>query len=61
VAFYLAAYAGYYLQAHGIRWKAFYVPFYFGFLNGSALLGAWRYFTHSQPVTWEKVKRTATT
>lgn len=61
LGFYALAIGGYALQRRGIRWKLFYVPFYFGFLNGSALLGAWRYFTHTQPVTWEKVKRTATT
>lgn len=60
-AFYALALAGYELQRRGHRPKLFYLPFYFAFLNGSALLGAWRYFTRTQPVTWEKVKRSAAT
>lgn len=60
-AFYALALAGYQLQRRGHRPKLFYLPFYFAFLNGSALCGAWRYFTKTQPVTWEKVKRSAAT
>lgn len=54
---YLAAFCGYLLQRRGIRWKLFYVPFYFAFLNVAALLGAYRYLAKRQPVTWEKARR----
>jgi cellulose synthase/poly-beta-1,6-N-acetylglucosamine synthase-like glycosyltransferase len=57
VTLYGAAAVGYHLQQRGIRWKPFYVPFYFVFLNVAALLGAYRYLTGRQPVTWEKVQR----
>lgn len=57
VALYAAAAAGWHLQNRGIRWKAFYIPFYFVFLNVAALLGAYRYLRGRQPVTWEKVQR----
>lgn len=54
---YAAAFLGYLLQRRGIRWKLFYVPFYFTFLNVAALLGAYRYLAGRQPVTWEKARR----
>lgn len=57
LAFYSAALLGYGLQTQGIRWKPLYLPFWFAFLNLAALAGMWRYLTHSQPVTWEKVAR----
>lgn len=57
VSLYAAAACGYHLQQRGIRWKFFYLPFYFVFLNVAALLGAYRYLTGKQPVTWEKVQR----
>lgn len=55
--FYAAALTGYVLQRRGIRWKVFYVPFYFAFLNVAALVGAYRYLARRQPVTWEKSRR----
>ncbi len=58
--FYAVAMIGYLLQAQGVKWKLFYLPFYFGYLNFSALCGAYRFFKRSQPVTWEKVKRAET-
>jgi cellulose synthase/poly-beta-1,6-N-acetylglucosamine synthase-like glycosyltransferase len=57
VSLYGAAAIGYHLQQRGIRWKLFYIPFYFVFLNVAAVLGAYRYLTGRQPVTWEKVQR----
>lgn len=57
VGLYAAALCGYLLQRKGIRWKVFYVPFYFAFLNVAALFGAFRYLTGRQPVTWEKARR----
>lgn len=57
VTLYGAAAIGYHLQQRDIRWKVFYIPFYFVFLNVAALMGAYRYLTGRQPVTWEKVQR----
>jgi len=57
VLLYGAAVIGYHLQQRDIRWKPFYIPFYFVFLNVAALMGAYRYLTGRQPVTWEKVQR----
>lgn len=57
LALYALAAIGYVLQRQGIRWKVFYLPFYFVFLNVAALVGAWRYLRKAQPVTWEKARR----
>lgn len=57
VTLYALAALGYPLQARGIRWMPAYLPFFFLFLNVAALMGAYRYLTGTQPVTWEKVQR----
>ena len=54
---YGAAFAGWRLQARGKRTAWLYLPFYFVFLNAAALVGAYRYWTGSQHVTWEKARR----
>lgn len=55
--FYGAALLGWRLQAHGVRTPVLYLPFYFAFLNAAALVGAYRFWTGAQSVTWEKVRR----
>lgn len=57
VLFYSLAAIGYTLERQGKKWKPAYLPFFFTFLNYAALCGAWRFFTKTQAVTWEKVKR----
>jgi cellulose synthase/poly-beta-1,6-N-acetylglucosamine synthase-like glycosyltransferase len=57
VAFYALAAVGYGLERQGKKWKPAYLPFFFTFLNYAALCGAWRFFTKTQAVTWDKVKR----
>lgn len=57
VMFYGLAAFGFALEKQGRKWKPAYLPFFFTFLNYAALCGAWRYFTKTQAVTWEKVKR----
>ena len=57
VVFYTLAALGYQLEKQGRAWKPAYLPFFFTFLNYAALCGAWRYFTRTQAVTWDKVKR----
>jgi hypothetical protein len=59
VAFYALAALGFQLERAGKSWKPAYLPFFFAFLNYAALCGAWRYFTKTQAVTWDKVKRPA--
>lgn len=56
-AFYALAALGYRLERQGRQWKPAYLPFFFTFLNYAALCGAWKYFTRTQAVTWDKVKR----
>jgi len=56
-ALYGAALLGWWLQEHGLRPPMLYVPFYFAFLNAAALVGAYRFWTRGQSVTWEKARR----
>ncbi|MNX06102.1 Beta-monoglucosyldiacylglycerol synthase [compost metagenome] len=57
LVFYGAALLGWRLQARGIRTPVLYLPFYFAFLNAAALVGAYRFWTGAQSVTWEKARR----
>lgn len=57
--FYALAALGWALERQGKTWKPAYLPFFFVFLNYAALCGAWRFFTKTQAVTWEKVRRPA--
>jgi biofilm PGA synthesis N-glycosyltransferase PgaC len=61
VGFYGLAALGYALEKRGKTWKPAYLPFFFVFLNWAALCGAWRFVTKTQAVTWERVRRPATT
>ncbi len=54
---YGAALLGWWLQERGIRTPVLYLPFYFAFLNAAALVGAYRFWTGAQSVTWEKARR----
>lgn len=57
LALYGAALLGGWLQLRGLRPRILYLPFYFTFLNAAALVGAYRFWTRTQSVTWEKVQR----
>jgi cellulose synthase/poly-beta-1,6-N-acetylglucosamine synthase-like glycosyltransferase len=57
LALYGAALLGWWLQERGIRTPVLYLPFYFAFLNAAALVGAYRFWTGAQSVTWEKARR----
>ncbi|MBC7891005.1 MAG: glycosyltransferase family 2 protein [Sphingobacteriaceae bacterium] len=59
VAFYAAAWLGYYLEDRRIRVKLLFVPYYFSFMNGCALLGYLRYRRGQDTGIWEKVRRAA--
>jgi cellulose synthase/poly-beta-1,6-N-acetylglucosamine synthase-like glycosyltransferase len=57
VLFYIAALAGYLLEAKKIRFKALFVPYYFCVMNYSALAGLKRFLSGIQKGTWEKAQR----
>ena len=57
VFFYLLAGIGYLLERKKMRVKAFFIPFYFSFMNYSVFLGFARYMRNSQTQLWEKAKR----
>lgn len=57
IAFYILAYLGYYFQKRKIKVKAFFVPFYFTFMNVSVFQGFARYVKGSQSVLWERASR----
>lgn len=54
--FYAVALLGYVLSRAGHKLKIPFIAFYFCFTNAAALAGFWRFITHSQPVTWQKVR-----
>lgn len=55
--FYSLAFCGYLLEKRKIRAKAFFVPFYFTFMNVSVFLGLKRFLKGSQTVIWERAER----
>ena len=55
--FYLAAFAGWWLEQHGHRNKLLYVPYYFLFMNLNVFRGMNYLRTHQGGGTWEKAKR----
>ena len=57
VLFYLAAAAGYILDATGHKNKLLYVPYYFLFMNLNVFRGIRYLYTHRHGGTWEKAKR----
>lgn len=59
VLFYLTAMAGAWLENRQIRFKPFFVPYYFFVMNYAVFLGMIRYFKRQQSVNWERAKRAA--
>ena len=55
--FYLMAMAGLWLENRQIRFKPFFVPYYFFVMNYAVYLGMIRYFRRQQGVNWERAKR----
>ncbi|MAE87277.1 MAG: glycosyl transferase [Flammeovirgaceae bacterium] len=55
--FYIAAVAGWYLEAINIRVKALFVPLYFTFMNVNVYLGFLKLMSGNQSVVWSKAKR----
>lgn len=57
ISFYLAAVIGYLLQHIEVKVKAFFIPFYFTFMNVSVYRGLVRYLKGNQSVMWERAGR----
>ena len=55
--FYSAAAIGWWFAARNKKIKAFYVPYYFVFMNAALFLGFFRFINKKQTVLWEKAKR----
>ncbi len=57
IAFYLAAFAGWFFENRKIKVKLFFIPYYFFIMNLAVYLGFVRYLKGSQSVKWERAKR----
>lgn len=57
VIFYMVAATGWLLANKNIKLTAFYIPYYFLFMNISVFQGFYRYITKTQTALWEKAKR----
>jgi biofilm PGA synthesis N-glycosyltransferase PgaC len=57
VLFYASALFGWFYANKNIKIKAFYIPYYFFFMNVSVFLGFKRFITKKQTVLWEKAAR----
>jgi biofilm PGA synthesis N-glycosyltransferase PgaC len=55
--FYFSGMMGWFFANRNIRIKAFYIPYYFLFMNLSVFLGFKRYLKGQQSVLWEKAAR----
>ncbi len=59
ILFYLMALAGAWLEKRRIRFKPFFVPYYFCVMNYAVYMGMIKYFRRQQSVNWERAKRAA--
>ena len=57
ILFYLAAFAGWWLDKRGMKNKLLYVAYYFLFMNLNVFLGIPYLISHRGGGTWEKAKR----
>ena len=57
IVFYAFVVAGWLFARRNMRIKAFYIPYYFFFMNLSMFLGFFRFINGKQPVTWDKSSR----
>jgi poly-beta-1,6-N-acetyl-D-glucosamine synthase len=57
IAFYSAALLGWYFENRKIKFKAFFVPYYFFIMNYSVFAGFVRFIRKRQSVRWERAKR----
>jgi poly-beta-1,6-N-acetyl-D-glucosamine synthase len=57
IVFYTLAGIGWLMASRNVKIKAFYVPYYFLFMNLSVFLGFYRFIKKTQTVFWEKAAR----
>jgi poly-beta-1,6-N-acetyl-D-glucosamine synthase len=57
VVFYTGAIAGFLLERQHIRFRLFYLPFYFSFANTAVLLAWVRWLCGKQQLTWQRTER----
>lgn len=57
IVFYTIALAGWLFARRNMKIKAFYIPYYFFFMNFSMFLGFFRFIRGKQPVIWDKSSR----
>ena len=57
LGFYAISIVGYMLSRLNVKLKAFFVPFYFIFMNICVFLGMFRFAKGEQSVLWEKARR----
>jgi poly-beta-1,6-N-acetyl-D-glucosamine synthase len=57
IVFYAIAWTGWLFASRNIRVKAFYIPYYFMFMNLSVFLGFYRFIRKRQTAVWEKSAR----
>jgi biofilm PGA synthesis N-glycosyltransferase PgaC len=57
LVFYTTAFAGYAFQKRKIRFRLFFLPYYFCLMNYGMIEGMFRYFFGKQTVIWEKAVR----
>lgn len=55
--FYAMALVGWIFAGRNIKIKAFYIPYYFLFMNLSIFMGFYRFIRKKQTAVWEKAKR----
>jgi biofilm PGA synthesis N-glycosyltransferase PgaC len=60
ICFYASALVGWFYANRNIKLKAFYVPYYFFFMNIAVFLGFKRFLMNQQTVLWEKAARQKT-
>ena len=57
VSFYVFAFIGYILEKKKLKFKAFFVPYYFCIMNYAMYRGFFRFLGGKQSVLWERAKR----
>jgi hypothetical protein len=55
--FYAVAIAGWIFASRNVKIKAFYIPYYFLFMNLSVFMGFYRFIRKRQTALWEKAGR----
>jgi biofilm PGA synthesis N-glycosyltransferase PgaC len=58
--FYAAALLGYWLESRKIKFKIFFIPYYFFLMNYAVYAGFFRYLRGRQSVLWERAQRQTT-